>query len=72
VKTIKRMGEDHKKGVRGARRDAIGMLKEMEKDGELPKDDSKRAQKKTQDLHDGYIEKVDKAIAVKEEEILHI
>ena len=57
---------------RGARRDANGMLKDMQKEGELPEDDSKRAQKKVQDLHDQYIEKVDEAIAAKEEEILHI
>jgi ribosome recycling factor len=72
VKTVKKMGEGHKTGVRGGRRDAISMLKDMQKSGELPEDDSKRAQKKIQDLHDVYIEKVDAVIAAKEEEILHI
>jgi len=72
VKTVKKLGEDHKTGVRSARRDANSMLKDMQKDGELPKDESTRAQKKTQELHDAYIEKVDAVITAKEEEILHI
>lgn len=72
VKNVKKIAEEHKLGVRHARRDAIAMLKDMQKDGELPEDDSKRAQKKVQDSHDQYVHKIDEFVASKEEEILRI
>ena len=72
VKRAKKSGEEHKLGVRGSRREAIAMLKEFEKEGELSKDESRRAQTKVQDLTDEYIAKIDQAIASKEEEILRI
>ncbi len=72
VKQVKKMGEHHKLGVRHARRDAISLLKELEKESELSKDESHRAQKKIQDLTDEFVQKVDQAIAAKEEEILRI
>jgi ribosome recycling factor len=72
VKQVKKFGEDHKLGVRGSRRDAIAALKDLEKDGDLSKDDSRRAQKKVQDLTDNYIRKIDELIEAKEEEILRI
>ena len=72
VKGVKKIAEDHKLGVRHARRDAIAMLRDMQKDGELPEDDSKRAQKKVQDSHDEYVRKIDEFVGSKEEEILHI
>ncbi|MFQ5514616.1 MAG: ribosome recycling factor [Myxococcota bacterium] len=72
VKVVKKLGEDHKVGVRSARREAIAMLKELEKEHELSEDDSRRAQKKVQDLTNEYIGKVDTAVEVKEEDILQI
>jgi ribosome recycling factor len=72
VKSVKKIAEDHKLGVRHARRDAIAMLKDMRKDGELPEDDSKRAQKKVQDSHDEYVRKIDEFVGAKEGEILHV
>ena len=72
VKSVKKIAEDHKLGVRHARRDAIAMLKDMRKDGELPEDDSKRAQKKVQDSHDEYVRKIDEFVGAKEEEGLHV
>ncbi len=72
VKSVKKIAEDHKLGVRGARRDANAMLKDMQKDGELPEDDSKRAQKKVQDLHDDAVKSIDEFVQAKEEEILRI
>ncbi len=72
VKQIKKMGEDHKLGIRSARRDAIALLKDLEKDGDLTKDDSHRAQKKVQDLTDEFSKRTDEAVEAKEEEILRI
>ncbi len=72
VKQVKKMAEDHKIGVRGARRDGVSMLKDLEKDGDLTKDESRSGQKKIQDLTDEYTSKIDEAATSKEEEILRI
>ena len=72
VKQVKKLAEDHKLGIRSSRRDAIAMVKEMEKDGETSKDDSRKAQKKIQDLTDEYVKKIDSAADTKESEILTI
>jgi ribosome recycling factor len=72
VKQLKKSGEEHKVGVRGARRDAMAMLKDLENDGDLAGDDARRAQKKVQDLTDDYVGKIDALLASKEEEILRV
>ncbi len=72
VKQVKKMAEDHKIGVRGARRDGVSMLKDLEKDGDLTKDESRGGQKKIQDLTDEYTSKIDQAVTSKEAEILRI
>jgi ribosome recycling factor len=72
VKQVRKMGEDHKLGIRHARRDGIAMLKEFEKSGELDGDASRRAQKKVQDLTDEATQKIDDSVSAKAEEILKI
>ncbi len=72
VKHVKKLGEDHKVGVRGARRDAISMLKDLEKEHAISEDDSRRAQKKVQDLTNEFVAKIDETIVAKEQEILKI
>jgi ribosome recycling factor len=72
VKQAKKLVEEHKVAVRGARREANEMLKTLEKDGDLSEDDARRAQAQVQQLTDDFIKKLDDAVAVKEKEILHI
>jgi len=72
VKMIKRYGEDHKVSIRGTRRDSNEMLKEMEKEGEITEDDSKKASKKVQELTDQASKKIDEMITQKEKEIMEI
>jgi ribosome recycling factor len=72
VKQLKKSGEEHKVGIRLARRDAIALLKELENDGDVSEDDARRSQKKIQDMTDEYTAKVDEALRLKEEEILRI
>ena len=72
VKQVKKFGEDHKVGVRSARRDGVSMLKDLEKDGDLTEDESRGGQKRVQELTDEYVSKIDDALAVKEAEILRI
>jgi ribosome recycling factor len=72
VKQIKKMGEEHKVGVRGARRDAMAWLKEAEKGSDLNEDDSHKLQKKVQDMTDEFVDKLDQAVGAKEQEILTV
>lgn len=72
VKQVKKMAEDHKVGIRSARRDAISEIKEAEKGGDLTEDESHRLQKRVQDLTDDFVKKIDEVAASKEEEILQV
>jgi ribosome recycling factor len=72
VKQVRKLAEDHKVGVREARRDAVSLLKELESDGTLPRDDRHRADKKIQELTDGFIEKLGDMTSEKEKEVLEV
>ncbi len=72
VKQVKKMGEEHKVGVRGARRDGIAHIKEQEKASDLAEDDSRHLQKRMQELTDEFVAKVDQAVSSKEQEILTV
>jgi ribosome recycling factor len=72
VRHLKKVAEEHKIGVRDARRAALTMLKELEADGGLPADDRVRADKKIQDLTDAHVKKIDEMSAQKEQEILQV
>jgi len=71
VKQVKKVAEDHKVGVRDSRRAAVGMVKDLVKDG-LPQDDGKRAEKAVQDLTDQFVGKIDEMAAAKEKEVLEV
>jgi ribosome recycling factor len=64
--------EQARVAVRNVRRDGMEMLKKMEKDGALSQDDHRKASEKVQQLTDGYIKKVDEALAHKEGEITQV
>lgn len=72
VKTVKKMGEEHKVRVRNARRDAISALKDFQKDGDITEDESHRGQKTVQDLTDQRTKEIDALLDSKEEELLTI
>jgi ribosome recycling factor len=68
VKRARHEAENAKIGIRNHRRSANEDAKAMEKDG-LPEDEVKRLQDKIQKLTDDYIEKVEKALEIKEKDI---
>ena len=72
VKRVKKIGEEHKIGVREARRAALGMLKDMESDGSVASDEKHRAEKQVQDTTDAHVKKIDEMTSQKEEEILQV
>jgi ribosome recycling factor len=72
VKQVKRIAEEHKVGVREGRRDAISMLKDLERDSGLGKDDRRRGEGKVQELTDRFAQKIDAQAAEKEKEVLEV
>ena len=72
TKDVQKIAEDTKVQVRNVRRDTIEKLKAMKKSGELTEDDLKNGEKKTQDLTDKFIKKIDTASAAKQKEILEL
>ena len=72
AKQVKKLGEDHKVGVRNARRDAVTLAKDMQKDGDLAEDDARHLTDKIQKLTDDFIAQIDKAMEAKEGELMKV
>ena len=72
TKVAKSKAEDAKVSVRNARRDANETLKSLEKDGDLPEDDSKKAQGEVQKITDEYVGRIDEIVGKKEKEIMEV
>ena len=72
VKHVKRMAEEFRVSVRNHRRDALEMMKELHKEKELTDDDLKKGHERIEHLTKEFIEKVDKVLKAKEEEILAV
>ena len=72
VKMVKKSAEDFRIEIRNHRRDANAMLKDLEKEKEINKDDLKSSQDKVQDLTDGYIKQIDDVLPAKEKEIMEV
>jgi ribosome recycling factor len=72
VKDVQRVAEDTKVQIRNVRRDTNDKLKQMKKAGELTEDELKQGEKKTQELTDKFVKKVDKISADKQKEILEL
>jgi len=72
IKVVKGEGEDAKVSVRNVRRDANDQLKKLLKDKDISEDDERRAQDEVQKLTDKYVAEVDKALQVKETDLMAI
>jgi ribosome recycling factor len=72
VKMVKKAAEEFRIEIRNHRRDANAMLKDLEKEKEINKDDLKSSQDKVQELTDGYIKQIDDVLAAKEKEIMEV
>jgi len=72
IKVVRGEGEDAKVAVRNVRRDANAELKALLKDKQVAEDDERRAQDDVQKLTDRFIADIDKALQVKEAELLAV
>ena len=72
VKVAHKYAEESKVAVRHVRRDGIDVIKKLEKDGDLTKDDVQRDSDLVQKATDQHIAEIDQALATKEKEILQV
>ncbi|PZU89856.1 MAG: ribosome recycling factor [Chelatococcus sp.] len=72
VKVAHKYAEEAKVAVRHVRRDGMDLLKKLEKDGDLTKDDVTRQSDQVQKATDQHIGEIDQALATKEKEILQV
>ena len=72
VKHVRKVAEDYRVSMRNHRRDAIDLLKSLEKDKEITEDDVRKATEKIQEITKTYAEKVDQVLKLKEEEIMEV
>ena len=72
AKDIKKKGEAAKVAVRNIRRDAIDVIKKMEKSSEISEDDLKDGEEQIQKITDKSISKIDEVIENKSKEIMTV
>lgn len=71
-KDIKKRGEDCKIAIRNIRKDAFDMVKRLEKDSVISKDDIKSMNDSFQKEVDKFIEKIDKEVEEKTKEVMKV
>ncbi len=72
TKIAGKYAEQARVAVRNVRRDGMDMLKRMEKNGDISKDEHHLWAEEIQKMTDEHIRKIDQALAQKEEEILQV
>jgi len=72
VKLVKKMAEEGRIAIRNIRRDVNEHIKKAQKNQELTEDQEHDELEKIQKLTDEFIEKIDKVLAEKEEEIMEV
>lgn len=72
VKVVHDKAEKGRIAIRNIRRDANEELKEMESNGDISEDNYHRGLDNIQELTDEYIDKIDKMLAEKEDEIMEV
>jgi ribosome recycling factor len=72
VKVAHRYAEAARVAVRHVRRDGLDILKKLEKDHKISKDDHDRDAEQVQKATDQHINEIDQALAAKEKEILTV
>jgi len=71
-KIARKHGEEGRVAIRNIRRDAKEMLEQLEEDGDISEDDSRRAQERLQHLTDEMIAQLDRLLHSKEQEIMEV
>ncbi len=72
IKQARSEAESARVSVRNARRDGLGMLKELLKEKEISEDEERRGHEVIQKLTDDYVAKVEAALGEKETDLMAI
>ena len=72
VKVVHNVAEEGRVAIRNIRRDVMGDLRELKKEGDAGSDEEHRAESELQTSTDGSIEEIDGLLKGKEEEILEV
>src|SRR4030081_3313807 len=72
VKLVRQKAEEARVAIRNVRRDEIHRVDQMQKQGEVTEDDSKRAHARLQKITESQIERVDALAARKENEVMEV
>jgi ribosome recycling factor len=72
AKAVGKQTEEAKVAVRSARRDAMDMIKDAEKDKQITEDERKKGETKVQELTDKYIASIEDIAKAKEKEIMEL
>jgi ribosome recycling factor len=72
VKIAHKYAEQARVAVRNVRRDGMELLKRLEKDGRMSKDEHHKNSGKVQELTDRLVKEIDQALATKEAEIRQV
>lgn len=69
AKQAHKYAENHRVAVRNVRREAMELLKKLEKDGKIGEDEQHKNSAKVQELTDKLIKEIDQTLATKDAEI---
>ena len=72
AKSVGKQSEEARVAVRAARRDAMDLVKDAEKEKSITEDDRTNGEKRVQDLTDKYVASVDEIAKAKEKEIMDL
>lgn len=72
VKHVKKLTEEYRVSVRNHRRDALEMLKELEKDKEITEDDRRHGAEKIEHHTRDAVERLERVLEAKEDEIMAV
>ncbi|HEU4613425.1 MAG TPA: ribosome recycling factor [Kofleriaceae bacterium] len=72
AKSVGKQTEEARVAVRSARRDAMDMVKEAEKDKQITEDERKKGETKIQELTDKYVAQIEDIAKAKEKEIMEL
>lgn len=72
VKVIRKNGEECKVAIRKHRRDALEMIDQFQKDGDVSEDDADRSRKKVEDTTAELVKQVDTIVGGKEKDLMEV
>ncbi len=72
VKLVRQKAEDSRVAIRNVRRDELHRIDQMQRNGAIAEDDSKRAHARLQKITESQIEKIDGLAGRKESEVMEV